>query len=182
MIILKTTILILIFAISYLIGNMIAKKYSKRVEELEDMKNALNILQTKIRFSKEPLSRIFKEISNISKNKEIFDKTTRNMKTMLAGEAWRDSLQTINTNLNKEDVEVLLSLGNMLGKTDSEGQVNQIEELKELLGMQIQKADKDKQKNEKLYKTLGMTVGLAIVIILIWNVGADDSVHPCNAN
>ena len=65
MIILKTTILILIFAISYLIGNMIAKKYSKRVEELEDMKNALNILQTKIRFSKEPLSRIFKEISNI---------------------------------------------------------------------------------------------------------------------
>lgn len=55
----------------------------------------------------------------------------------------------------------------MLGKTDSEGQINQIEEIKELLNIQIQNANKDKEKNEKLYKTLGMTIGLAIVIILI---------------
>lgn len=167
MIILKTIILILIFAISYLIGNMVAKLYSKRVEELEDMKNSLNILQTKIRFSKEPLSKIFKDISNISKNKEIFYKANENMKTMLAGEAWENSIQTVTTNLKKEDIEIISSLGNMLGKTDSEGQVNQIEEIKELLNIQIQNANIDKQKNEKLYKTLGMTIGLAIVIILI---------------
>lgn len=167
MIILKTMILILIFAISYLIGNMVAKLYSKRVEELEDMKNSLNILQTKIRFSKEPLSKIFKDISNISKNKEIFDKANENMKTMLAGDAWKNSVQTINTNFKKDDIEILSTLGNMLGKTDAEGQVNQIEEIKELLNIQIQNANMDKQKNEKLYKTLGMTIGLAIVIILI---------------
>ncbi|MBR6504956.1 MAG: stage III sporulation protein AB [Clostridia bacterium] len=167
MIILKTIILILIFAISYLIGNMVAKLYSKRVEELEDMKNSLNLLQTKVRFSKEPLSKIFKEISNISLNKEIFDKSNENMKTMLAGEAWRNAIKTVNNNLKKEDIDILLSLGNMLGKTDSEGQVNQIEEIKELLNIQIKNANLEKQKNEKLYKTLGMTVGLAIVIILI---------------
>jgi len=66
MIILKIMILILIFAVSYLIGIMIAKQYLKRVQELEDMKNSLNILQTKIRYSKETLSMIFKDISNIS--------------------------------------------------------------------------------------------------------------------
>lgn len=33
--------------------------------------------------------------------------------------------------------------------------------------MQIEKAEKEKAKNEKLYKTLGTVIGLAIVIILI---------------
>lgn len=167
MIILKIIMLILILTLSYLIGNIIAKQYSNRVEELEDIKNSLNVLQTKVRFSKEPLSTIFKDISNISKNKEIFIEANENMKTMLAGEAWRNSIQTVNTNLKKNDIEILSSLGNMLGKTDSEGQVNQIEEIKELLNIQIKNANKEKEKNEKLYKTLGMTIGLAIVIILI---------------
>ena len=167
MIILKIIILILIFITSYLIGNKIAKQYSKRVEELEDMKNSLNILETKIRFSKEPLSVIFKEIGNLSKNKEIFKKANENMRTMLAGDSWKEAIENSNTNLKKEDIEILSTLGNMLGKTDSEGQVNQIEEIKELLNIQIKTANIEKQKNEKLYKTLGMTIGLAIVIILI---------------
>jgi len=167
MIILKIIILILIFITSYLIGNKIAKQYSKRVEELEDMKNSLNILETKIRFSKEPLAVIFKDISNVSKNKEIFEKANENMKTMLVGNSWRQAIESVNTNFKKKDIEILKTLGNMLGKTDSKGQVNQIEEIKELLNIQIKNANSEKQKNEKLYKTLGMTIGLAIVIILI---------------
>jgi len=89
------------------------------------------------------------------------------MKTMLAGKAWKNSVKTVNNNLKKEDIEIIASLGNLLGKTDSEGQVNQIEEIKELLNIQIEKANLDKEKSEKLYKTLGLTIGLAIVIILI---------------
>ena len=144
MIILKIIILILIFIISYLIGMVIAKQYSKRVEELEDIKNSLNVLQTKIRYSKEPLPEIFKDISKISKNKEIFDKANENMKTMLAGEAWKKSIQTIDNSFKKEDIKILENLGNMLGKTDSEGQINQIEEVKELLDIQIENANLDK--------------------------------------
>ncbi len=33
--------------------------------------------------------------------------------------------------------------------------------------MQIDKAEDERKKNEKLYKTLGVTVGLAIVIMLV---------------
>ena len=32
--------------------------------------------------------------------------------------------------------------------------------------MQIEKAEEDKKKNQKLYKTLGVTIGLIFVIIL----------------
>lgn len=167
MITLKIIFLILIFGSSSMIGIIIAKQYSKRLEELEDMKNALNLIETKIRFSKEPLSLIFKDISNVSKNKEIFEKTNENMNDMLVGKAWKEAVEKANTNFKKEDIKILLMLGNMLGKTDSEGQINNIEEIKELLNIQIENANLEKQKNEKLYKTLGMTIGLVIIIMLI---------------
>lgn len=34
--------------------------------------------------------------------------------------------------------------------------------------MQIEKAEEERKKNEKMYKTLGVVIGLAVVIILIW--------------
>ena len=47
------------------------------------------------------------------------------------------------------------------------GQVNEIKLIDTFLDVQIEKAEQDKRKNEKMYKTLGVTVGLAIVIVLI---------------
>ena len=55
----------------------------------------------------------------------------------------------------------------MLGKTDIDGQVSEIRLTNKFLDVQIKDAENEKLKNEKLYKTLGATVGLALVIILI---------------
>ena len=54
-----------------------------------------------------------------------------------------------------------------MGKTDIKGQVNQIELTSSFLDNQIKKAELERQKNEKLYRSLGMILGLGIVIILI---------------
>ena len=70
------------------------------------------------------------------------------------------------TNLNKEDKQVLKTLSKLLGQTDSEGQINQIEITQNFIDIQIKNAQEEKQKNEKLYSRLGTTIGLAIVIIL----------------
>ena len=63
----KGTIYILIFTISTHIGILISKQYSNRLIELKELKTALNILKTKMRFTNEPLHIIFKDISNTSK-------------------------------------------------------------------------------------------------------------------
>ena len=53
------------------------------------------------------------------------------------------------------------------GQTDIEGQVSQIEITKSFIDMQIDKAEDECKKNEKMYKTLGVIIGLAIIIVLI---------------
>ena len=55
---------------------------------------------------------------------------------------------------------------NYCGITDSDGQLSQIEVTENFLDEQIRQAQEEKNKNEKLYKKLGMSIGMAIVIIL----------------
>ena len=86
---------------------------------------------------------------------------------MSAGEAWENAVQKSDTNLTKEDIQVLLMLSKMLGQTDLEGQISQIEITENFLEKQITEAEQEKNKNEKLYRKLGTTIGLIIVIILI---------------
>ena len=169
MIILKYMMIFLVFLISFLIGNLISKKYILRVKELKDFKNALNIVESKIKFTYEPLPEIFIQTSNLlSKNiSEIFMQASKNMKNMNAEKAWNRSLENSTTNLNKEDIENIRNFGKMLGKTDKEGQVSQLELTKTFIEMQIEKAKVEEDKNAKLYRTLGAVVGLAFVIILI---------------
>ena len=63
MIFIKTFILLLIFLGSVKAGKIIAKKYSNRVKELRDMKNALNMFENKIKFTYEDIPTVFKDIS-----------------------------------------------------------------------------------------------------------------------
>ena len=89
------------------------------------------------------------------------------MQEFSAGEAWEKAVQTSDTYLTDEDIHILLMLSKMLGQTDVEGQISQIEITENFLEKQIAEAQQEKNKNEKLYCKLGTTIGLAIVIILI---------------
>lgn len=166
---LKYTLLIFIFIFASVLGKIISKKYTYRLQELCDMKNALNILKNKIKFTYEPLPEIFEYISkNSIKNiSTIFNKATQKMKLETASKAWEEAVEETECNLKEEDKNVIKMLSKLLGMTDAEGQVSQIEITENFLNSQIQEAELEKQKNEKLYKKLGMTVGAAIVIILI---------------
>lgn len=168
MVFIKYFILFLILVSSSLIGKFLSQKYVYRLEELEEMKNALNIFKTKAKFTYEPIPTIFEEISqNTSQNiASIFITAKDRMKDETANIAWEKALEETNTNLNKEDKQVLKNLSKLLGQTDLEGQTSQIEITQTFLETQIEQALQEKQKNEKLYSRLGTIIGLTIVIIL----------------
>ena len=169
MLLIKSFLCLLLFLASTGTGILISKRYTNRVKELKESKSVLNILKTKIRFTYEPLGEIFNEISNnFSSNiSNVLKKTSENMKYENAQNAWKMAIENSNTNILKEDKEMLITLGKMLGKTDVEGQISQIEQTIEFIENQISKAENERIKNEKLYKTLGMTVGAGLVVLLI---------------
>ena len=164
----KYFILFLILILATMIGRFLSKKYVYRLEELEDIKNALNILKSKIKFTYEPIPEIFEEISKTSSRNisELFKTAKIKMNDLTANEAWEEAVGESQNNLKKEDKDVLKTLSKLLGQTDVEGQISQIEITENFLESKIQEAMEEKKKNEKLYTRLGTIMGLAIVIIL----------------
>ena len=140
-----------------------------RVHSLKQIKNALVMFKTKIRYTYEPLTNIFTDISKTigGKTGEIFKTVVTQMENENASNSWENAIEKSDICITREDKQTLKGLGKLLGKTDLEGQINEIELTINFLDTQIEKAEREKEKNAKLYKTLGIVSGLGIVIILI---------------
>lgn len=164
----KYILLIFIFGLSTAIGMAISKNYKNRVVELKEFKNILNIMKTKIKFTYEPLADIFRQIANNNETdiEKIFGQMANQITYFQTREVWEKCIQEADISLNQEDKDIIKKLGKLLGQTDVDGQVSEIDVVDSFLNMQIEKAEEEKKKNQKLYKTLGVTIGLVFVIIL----------------
>ena len=63
MLVIKFIFLIMILGASSYIGVIISNKYKDRTIELKEIKKGLNIFETKIKYTYEPVPDIFNEIS-----------------------------------------------------------------------------------------------------------------------
>ena len=83
--------------------------------------------------------------------------------------AWQKSLDQFREQwpLHREEWALLLSVGEVLGKTDKAGQSAFIQMMRDKFSIQEKKAEEEKAKKEKLYKSLGTLGGLALVLVLI---------------
>lgn len=167
MTLLKNIILVVILLLSSYIGIIKSKTFDNRVIELKKIQNSLAMLKSKIEFTYEPLKNIFIEISNIiyKNNENIFLSTVQKDKELYI--AWTESIEEIQNDLNFEDKEIMRMMGKLLGKTDVKGQVNEIVLTESLIQKQIEKAEFERNKNVKLYKTMGIVLGMGICIILV---------------
>lgn len=114
----KYCMLFFVFISSALIGKYISQKYRYRLEELEEIKKALNIFKSKIKFTYEPIPEIFGEISknsstniNISK---LFSQAKEKMKNETATKAWEEATNEFSGNLNSEDKQAIKTLSKLL--------------------------------------------------------------------
>ena len=161
MIVIKGILLALIIVTSSLIGNIKSKTFQKRYLELKKFKSGLGIFKSKLEFTYEPVNEIFTDISKLVYEDEenIFKRFTEN-------NDWNLAVDTQN-NLNNEDKEVAKNLGKMLGRLDKSGQLNEINLVDSFIDKQIENAFEVMKKNEKLYKVLGRSAGIAIAIMFI---------------
>lgn len=174
LLVIKTLLIISVLCISTFIGYALANKYSSRVLELRDLIMALEIFETKIKYTYDSLTTSFMYIADNLKTKiyRIFFITAQEVsenKNDSAGECFKKVVdnEKIFLNLNKEDIEILKELGISLGQTDIEGQLKNIRLVSNALRNQLEEAKEEKNKNFKMYRNMGVLSGLIIIIILL---------------
>lgn len=174
LLVLKSILIITVLIISTFIGYVLANKFTARVAELNDLLLALEIFETKIKYTYDSLTTSFRYIADNLKTKayRIFFITAEEInqnKNDSAGDCFRTVIdnEKVFLNLNKEDIEILKELGVSLGQTDIEGQIKNIRLVHTSLKKQLENAREEKLKNFKLYRNMGVLSGLIIIIILL---------------
>jgi len=165
--------IIVVLSCSFL-GFILSGDLSRRPRQLRELQGLLQMFENQISYLSDVLTEAFERIAKAGRSDvgTFFSRTIEILhedRMLCASEAWtravRDSIRK--TALNREDEEVLYDFGKMLGNTDLDGQIKNIRFTLEQLGMQEQKAEESRRKNENMYRSLGMLGGFAVVIVLL---------------
>ncbi len=173
MFIIKVLSSILIIFSCWFLGNSIANTYLERVQNIRQLQNCLQILESEIIYLSTPLPYALENV--FMKGDKRVSYIFKDIKNRLVTNRNSDVLESFNyvlnsdnlgLNLKKDDIQILLNLGRVLGSSDREDQQKYFKSL----GVQFSKQEKDAieemKKNKDMYKKLGILIGLAIVIIL----------------
>lgn len=163
----------MILAASSLIGFSLADRLVKRQQQLKQLTGLMHLLENEIRYMSNLLADAFEKITDdrMTEAAAFFTESAsilRKENETSASEAWRRAVAKCikNTSLDKEDERVLLSFGNMLGNSDTEGQLKNIRFIISRLEEREQNAEEKRKRGEPMYRKLGILAGLAIVILM----------------
>lgn len=166
--------IILIFLSGTSIGMYYAFKPIYRKNDLFEMKRALLILNSEIKFLstgiKEALVSIQNSIS--SPIKDIFLKFQKDIDEKRGEELhliWENSLKNTvsNTYLTKNDIEKFKIIGKSIINYDKELNLNGLNIILDYIDTSIKEIENDKLKNMKMYQGVGILGSLALIILLI---------------
>ncbi len=165
--------IIVILSCSFL-GFILSADCSKRPRQLRELQSLLQMFENQISYLSDVITEAFDRIGRVGRNGTgiFFARTVEILKegdASNAPEAWEKAVKSCirATALNREDEEILLSFGKILGSTDMEGQIKNIRLTIGQLAMQEQKAEENRKRNENMYRNLGLLGGIAVVIVLL---------------
>lgn len=163
----------MVIFICMLIGRTFAEGYISRAKNLRSFIMSLGLLKSKIRYGQEYLEDSFIEMSFFTKDRvgKIFDKMSTELQKCEhpISEVWNNVIEESFNSLDFtfEDEKILIDFGALLGKTDIEGQISNINVTIERLSRQLEMAEAEKAKYAKMYRTIGGIGGTALAIVLI---------------
>lgn len=164
----------LVLTASSFLGYLFSRECARRPQELRALQGLLQMLENEISFLSNILTEAFDRIYRSSNcgSAQFFRDTVINLNTnrgLNAAQAWEKAVDNNiqKTSMDREDREILISFGKMLGNSDVEGQIKNIRLTINQLKLQEQKAEESRRKNEAMYRSLGILGGMAIIIILL---------------
>lgn len=156
------------------LGFRISYELFYRIEDLQQIKRVVVMLRGEIKYANAPLT---EALSSIAFRVPVpwKDLLTEMTETMEAcdGNTFASIFQTMQkkyldgTSLLPDDRNRLTEFGANLGYLDKEMQIGSIDLYLEDLEGQIKEAGEKAEKNSKLYRIMGMAVGVLILLIIL---------------
>lgn len=156
------------------IGIGLGGRYSKRLKSLTAMEESLRLLYSEVTVFANPISIAIENISSKIKGdmKHTYMIIYQELKNNTSGDLYDSFLPAKEwlkhrCMLLEEDIDLFLSLGKVLGKTDRANQELQFTYVLEEISLLKEAAKEEKIKYEKMYRSLGILMGLGMIIILV---------------
>lgn len=171
--ILKLAASVLIVFSGGVFGLTVAHSYGTRPEQLKTLRGALAMLETEITYGLTPLPDALLGVGHHIEG--CVGKFFTEVGTLLnqdqgpsSGEAWEQSLEILReeASLTLGDTEILRQFGFSLGVSDRENQIKNLKLIQEQLRNQEAKAERLRDSNQRMWRTMGFLASLAVVFIL----------------
>ena len=163
----------IVFVSCTLAGFFIASEGKYRAEDLLEMKRGLLLLKSDICYNSRPLYEALIDISQKVDNtvSEIFEDSGRLLKSRKvssASEAWESTIKNrkSRTFYKKDDIDVFISFGKVLGGEDKDCQTANIDMAINYIDSKSEELMKKNSKDSKLLKSAGVLCGILIVAVL----------------
>ncbi len=157
-----------------LIGTTVARSYERRPRELRELRSGLQLLETEIIYGATPLPDALDRVAQSCRGNigYLFGYASKRLYSgegFTAAEAWESALGSLSqmTSLNSDDLAVLQRLGSFLGVSDQGDQEKHMRLIAKQMTHQIEKAENDARVNVKLWRYLGISCAVVIVMILV---------------
>lgn len=155
------------------IGFETANRYRMRPLNLRYLQACLQMLETEINYGLTPLPRALEKIA--ATHQGIVGQLFGTVQYMLqntpgttVGKAWQEAVDLLWARLffTEADYQMLLNFGTTLGASDRKDQIKHVKLIMAQIANAEAQAWEEKNKNERMFKTLGFLAGLTVVILL----------------
>ncbi len=172
--IIKGILSIAIIGLSTLIGYLISMNYEYRIKQLSAFIYSIKIMEAEMNYSKNFLMDIIKKLS--SSNEKVVSCFYSNMEDLLRQSYGNDfstlwsasvDLSFETSALSNSDIKIIKDFGKNLGKIDLENQQKIFDYFYKRLDFQMEEAINEKAQKSRVYKNIGVSVGIMIVVVLI---------------
>lgn len=152
---------------------MIGLSYSialkRNQTQINELIQLITWLKIDIRYNKSQLYDMFDRLCSSSKfnNLNFLKNLKCNMMNMPFPIAWKKSVVDWNSSISSDDKDLLKSMSDILGASDSSGQIMALEHIENRFKISLQSAREIYNKKGKLFRSLGILVGLAVFVIFM---------------
>lgn len=162
----------LLLTASTALGFSAAAELRAHVRELEQFIGSFELMERELKGRLTPLPELLRLAANTMKTsvKEFYllcsalcaKKQDRSFSFI-----WKNALRAVQLRLTEPELQVVESLGEVLGRYDAGSQIAALQEASERLKGELAAAKERQIHMGKVYGALGMTAGMFLVIILI---------------